>query len=134
MSQSNIEIVRAAYEALRDGGVDAILGFFDERFEATAPPELSVEPQTYRGREGVARWFALFYEVVDEVRLEPEEFLETGDQVIVPLSIIVKGHDSGIEVGQRLTQVWRMRDGLAISMQAYPDKATALAALGLIRG
>jgi uncharacterized protein len=130
VGESNAEQVRRAYDALREGGPDAILEFIDPQFEAEAPPELSVEPQTYRGKEGVKRWFDLFYEVVDEVRLEPEEFVEAGDDVVVPLQLVVKGHESGVEVAQSLTQVWTMRDGRATRMQAFPDKETALRSLG----
>jgi uncharacterized protein len=130
VGESNVEIVRRAYEALSARGVDAILDFVDPEFESQAPPELSVEPQAYRGHEGVRRWFESFYEAVEEVRLEPEEFIEAGAQVIVPVRLVVRGQGSGIEVGQRLVQVWTMRDGLAVRMDAYADKESALRAVG----
>jgi ketosteroid isomerase-like protein len=128
--ESNVEILRRAYESLRDGGPDAILEFIDPEFEAIAPPELSVEPQTYRGREGVKRWFDSFYDAVDEVRIEPEEYIDAGEHVVTPIQIVVKGHESGIEVAQPVTFVWTMRSGRAVRLQPYADKQAALRALG----
>ena len=55
MSQENVEIVRSAYAALAEQGVEAVLAFVDPQFEATTPPSLASEPDTYRGHEGVRR-------------------------------------------------------------------------------
>jgi ketosteroid isomerase-like protein len=129
MSAAEVEFVRAAYDALRRDGFEAILPYFDPDFEAVAPPELAVEPQTYRGREGVRRWFESFYEAVDEVRVEPEEFIDRGTRVVVPVKLVVRGRDSGIEVAQHLVQVWTIRDGNVIAMEAFADKESALRAL-----
>jgi ketosteroid isomerase-like protein len=129
MSQAEVDVVQNAYAALRRGGFEAVLEFIHPDFEAEAPPDLSVEPQTYRGREGVRYWFESFYEAVDEVRLEPEEFIDRGTRVVVPVSLVVRGRDSGIEAAQQLVQVWTIKDGKAIAMQAYADKESALRAL-----
>ena len=129
MSETEVEIVRNALEVLRSDGFEAVLEFIHPDFEAEAPPDLSVEPQTYRGRDGVRYWFESFYEAVDEVRVEPEEFIERGDQVVVPVRLVVRGRDSGIEATQSLVQVWTIEDGKAIAMQAFADKESALRAL-----
>jgi ketosteroid isomerase-like protein len=128
---SNVEIAKRGFETLASRGVDAFLDFIHPEFVSVAPPELSVEPQTYRGREGVKRWFSSWYEAVDEVRLEPEEFIDAGEQVVIPLRIVVRGHDSGIEVGQGITWVSTLRDGLVVRMDTYADKEAALQALGM---
>jgi ketosteroid isomerase-like protein len=129
VSHATVEIVRSAYEALRTGGIDAILEYIDPDFEATAPPELSVEPQTYYGREGVRRWYESFFDAVDEVRLEGDEFIDRGAYVVVPGRIVVRGHDSGIEVAQEIVQVWEIRDSKAVGMRPFADKESALRAL-----
>jgi ketosteroid isomerase-like protein len=131
VGESNVEIAKRGFELLATRGVDGFLEFIHPDFVSVAPPELAVEPQTYRGREGVKRWFDLWYEAVDEVRLEPEEFIEVGDQIVVPLKIIVRGHDSGIEVSQRLTWVVTLKDGLVLRMDPYADKDIALQAAGV---
>jgi ketosteroid isomerase-like protein len=129
MSEVEVEIVRSAYDALRRDGFEAVLEYIHPDFEAVAPPDLSVEPQTYRGREGVRYWFESFYEAVDELRLEPEEFIDRGTVVVVPCRIVVRGRDSGIKAAQPLVQVWTIKDAKAIAMQAFADKESALRAL-----
>jgi ketosteroid isomerase-like protein len=129
VSEVEVEIVRSAYDALRRDGFEAILEYVHPDFEAVAPPDMSVEPQTYRGREGVRYWFESFYEAVDEVRLDPEEFIDHGTRVVVPTRIVVRGRDSGIEVAQSIAAVWTIKDGMAIAMQPFADKESALRAL-----
>jgi uncharacterized protein len=135
MSQENVELLQTGFEILARDGVEALLeyltGILDPDFEAPAPPELSVEPTTYRGAEGVRRWFESFYEVMDEIRLEPEEFIDAGDHVVVPLILSAKGQGTGIEVEQRIVQVWTLRSGRVLRMDTYVDRALALRAAGL---
>lgn len=51
-SEENVEIVRRAYAALAEEGVEAMLAFTDPQFEMTAPSSLASEPDIYRR----ARW------------------------------------------------------------------------------
>jgi ketosteroid isomerase-like protein len=131
MARSNVEIIKEAHERLAAEGEDAMLEYIHPEFVGVAPPELSVEPQTYRGPAGFKRWFDSFHDAVDEVRIEPEEFIEAGELVVTPSRIVIRGHESGIEVAQKVTWVWSLRDGLAIRVDAYVDKETALRTLGI---
>jgi len=130
MSEHNVEIVRRANEALRRGGYEELLEFIHPDFESETPPEMSVEPDTYVGHEGVRRWFESFYDAVDEVRFEPDEYIDAGEHVVIPMRLIVRGRGSGIETEQRLTQVWTIRDELVVRIHAYADKESALEAVG----
>jgi ketosteroid isomerase-like protein len=131
MSQENVEIVRRGYRALNEGGIEAALELFDPDIEVDFPPEVSPEPQTLRGHDAIRRWFEALAEVMEGVRIEPEEFIETGDRIVVPVQLIGTGRGSGIEAVQRVTQVWTLRNGRAVRMDAYADKASALEAVGL---
>ena len=131
MSQENVEIARKGYDALNQGGVEAVLPYFDRAIEIEVSADTSPEPQTLRGHEGVRRWFAMAAEVLDEIRFEPVEFIGAGDQVVVPGRMIGIGRASGVKAEQSVTQVWTLREGLAIRMSTYLDKQSALEALGL---
>ena len=48
-----MEIVRRAYAALAEEGVEAMLAFTDPQFEMTAPSSLACEPDIYRGHVGL---------------------------------------------------------------------------------
>ena len=72
MASENLEDRQGrASTAFNADGVDGILPFIHPDFEATTPPELAAEPDTYRGHEGVRRYFDSFYEIMDEIRFEP---------------------------------------------------------------
>jgi ketosteroid isomerase-like protein len=131
MSSDNVEAARRGYEALGQVGVEAFLEeFIDPDFETTTPPEMTVEPATYRGHDGLRHYFDSFYEVMDEVRFEAEEFIDAGDRVVVPTRLVARGRDSGIEAVQQLVLVWTLRDGKALRVETFATRAEALAAAG----
>jgi uncharacterized protein len=131
MSKENLHAVRRGFEALDRGGVEAFLEFIDPQFETTTPSELTVEPATYRGHDGLRRYFESFYEIMDEVRFEPDEFIDAGDRVVVPARLVARGRDTGIEAVQQLAFVWTLRDGKGLRLETYATRAEALAAAGL---
>jgi ketosteroid isomerase-like protein len=128
MSSENVDTVRRGFEVLREQGLEAMLEFVDPEFEVTTPPEFAVEPSTYRGHDGLRRYFDSFYEVMEEVRFEPEEFIAAGEQVVVPLRLVARGRGTGIEADQRLVQVCTLRDGKILRMDLYATTEEALAA------
>jgi ketosteroid isomerase-like protein len=131
VSEQNVEIVRRGFEALDRGGVEAMLESIDPDFEATVPPELSVEPDTYRGHEGLRRYFAAFEGAMEDVRFEYVDAVDAGDMVVVTMRLLAKGKDTGIEVEQLAHQVWTVRKGRAVRVEAFAEKADALRAAGV---
>jgi ketosteroid isomerase-like protein len=128
VAESDVELVKQGYEALATGGFEAWLPLFDPDFELTTPAALASEPGIYRGPDGVRRWFDEFYEAMDEVRLEPQEFDEVGEWVVVPFTIIACGRTTGLVVEQRAVQAWQLRDGKAIRLEIFADIEEAMAA------
>jgi ketosteroid isomerase-like protein len=131
MSQENVESLRRAYEAFSSGDLGRILVFAHADFEAVVPPELSAEPDTYRGHEGIRRYFQSFEDAMDEIRFQPERFWDAGDSVVAVVRLTAKGRQTAISVEQRIAQVWTILDGKAIGLRTYPSVAEALAAVGL---
>ena len=126
MSRENVEVVRRGFEALSAGGVEAILPLIHAEFEATTPPGLAAEPDTYRGHEGVRRYFESFYEAMDRVEFRPERFLAVGEFVVVPMTLRARGRTTGIETEQRLVQIWELEDGKAIRIQVFATLEEAM--------
>ena len=56
MSQENVEIVRAGYEAWNTGDMDAVRELYDPDI-IVRPVEGWLEPGPYVGREAVMRWY-----------------------------------------------------------------------------
>ena len=89
---------------------------------------MSAEPDTYRGHEGLRRYFDSFYDAMDDIRFDPEEFIQVGDRVVVPFTLTARGRTTGIEVEQSATFVWQVRDGVAVGLEVFADVEDALAA------
>jgi ketosteroid isomerase-like protein len=130
VSRESVETVKAGFEALERGGVEELLTFIHPEFEVTTPPGLAVEPDTYRGHDGLRRYFDSFYEAMDEIRFIPEEFIEVGERVVVPVRLLARGKETGIEVEQRIVQVWSLRDEKAIRVDVFSTLEEAMEAAG----
>jgi ketosteroid isomerase-like protein len=131
VATSNLELIRKGFEDLNERGFEAMLPLFDPEFEVTTPRELSAEPDTYRGPEGIRRYFKSFYEAMDEITFEPTGFHEVGDRVVVEFTLRARGRTTGLEAEQQAVQVWELRDGKAIRMSLYSELADALEAARL---
>jgi uncharacterized protein len=124
-------ILRGLYEAFGRGDIDDILRFVDPEFEVAVPPELSAEPDTYRGHDGIRRYFATFADAMDEISFEPQRFWETPDCVVADVLMSAKGRLTSIRVEQHFAQVWVLRDGRVFRATTYVQLADALRAAGV---
>jgi ketosteroid isomerase-like protein len=128
VSRANLEIVQRWFKAFNERGVEGLIPFIDPDFEATTPPDLASEPDTYRGPDGIRRWFDSFIEVMDEIRWDAREFHEAGDRVVVEFTLKARGKTTGLAFGQDAVMVWELRDGKAVRVDLYPTLDEALAA------
>lgn len=132
MSAENVARVREAIEAFNERGIDAIGDLIAPDFETSTPPALSVEPDTYRGPEGVRRWMESWGDTMSEVRFEIDDLIDAGDRVVVELRLVARSSSTGIELEQPQTQVWTVDGaGRATRMEAFAARAEALRAAGL---
>ena len=102
MATVDVEFVRDAFAASASG-YEGMRPFVHEDFEMTTTREVAAEPGTYRGPEGVKRWWDEFFDVMDEVRLDPVKVLATEreDRFAIEFDIVARGSASGIETIQR---------------------------------
>lgn len=128
MTASNLEIIERLFDAFNEEGVDGALRLIHPDFEVTTPPELASEPDTYRGHEGVRRWFDSFDEVMDEIRWDAHDFREVEEKVLVEFTLRARGKTSGLDFGQDAVMVWELRDGKAIGVSLYTTLDEALGA------
>lgn len=95
----------------------------------TTLPGLAAEPQTYRGTEGMRAWWESFYEVMDEIRLEPRRIVDAGPgAVVVEFRLLATGKASGVEASQAAIMLIRLRDDLMHRVEFFFTLEDALAA------
>jgi ketosteroid isomerase-like protein len=130
MARPRVEVVRALFERFNSDDPESAVGLLAEDFVAEVPPSLSAEPDVYEGREGALRYMRAFEGMLEDVRFEPLEFHEEGDQVIVEMLLKGRGVSSGIEVTQRVAVVNWVEDEEVKRMQPFPDLDAARRHLG----
>jgi ketosteroid isomerase-like protein len=127
VSRENLEIVQRGFDAFNETGVEGILPFIHPEFEATTPPNLASEPDTYRGHDGIRRWFDSFDEVMEEIRWDAHGYQQVGDQVVVEFTLRARGKTTGLDFGQEAVMVWSLRDGKAVRVELFETLDEALA-------
>jgi ketosteroid isomerase-like protein len=131
MAGENVALLLEGFAALNSGDEARILAFAHPEFETVVPATLSAEPDTYRGHDGIRRYFALFDDAMEDVNFELERSWETGDSVVAIVRLTARGRQTGIAVEQRIAQIWTLRDGRALRAQTFPELGEAFAAAGL---
>jgi ketosteroid isomerase-like protein len=129
MSRENVEVVRHWFESANRRDWDAALRTLDQDVELTTPPGINEGP--YRGRE---EWLGYFQELLSPFEawaVEPEEFFEKGDQVVVFVKTRARPKGSDAEIEIRNGSLWTLRDCRVLSMRFYPKPEEALKAAGL---
>jgi len=127
---SNIERLRAGYEAAAAGNVEFVLGLMDSEVRLHDRPE-APDATTYRGHEGVIQALFASLDTFEDFLFVPQQFFEAGDKIVVVLEITGRGKVSGVPVEERLAHLWTIRDGRVTELQVFSDPNDALDAVGL---
>lgn len=124
MSESNVAVVRAIYDAWSAGRSAG--AFIDREVEYVNPPD-AIEPGVRVGR----RAFAEIRSSYDDVRVEPQEYIDTeGEDVVVVARVTARGRGSGLEVQWMHGYIWTIREGKAVRFRWFNRPEEALAVVG----
>jgi ketosteroid isomerase-like protein len=129
MSEENVDVTKAAFEAWNAGDMGAFRELCDPDI-IMRPPERWPEPGPFVGREAVMREWEQVRDTWVADNVKPiGDFIDAGDRVVVRQSWrgLGKGPESNIE----LTQVFTVRRGLIFHQEFFWDHAEALEAAGL---
>ena len=94
-------------------------------------PEEDPEPGHYRGYEEVERFWAQWRAAVGQLRFEIEELIEAGDNVVVMARRQGRGEQSGLEVSDRVAQVFTFEGDVCMRVEEFYDRGEALRAAGV---
>ena len=129
MSQENVEIVKAAIDAVNREDWDAAFQDAAPGFELDMSRAVGLDRGIY-GLDQARRNWEEFAASWESFWVEPHEFIEVGDHVVVPGTGHMVGRD-GIEVESRVTLVWTIRNGAIERSTMYQERQDALEDLGL---
>jgi ketosteroid isomerase-like protein len=126
----NADIVRQVFDAFSRRDLQALIALSD--------PEIVFQPQTgrlagrdepYRGHEGLRAYLADVAQVWQELRSEPDEYVELDDRVVCTGRVYAWG--IGRVIDAPAGWVWRLRDGLVVEGRVYETRRGAYEAAGL---
>src|SRR5215212_10366586 len=106
MSQQNVEVVRAFFEAWNARDMVGVRELYDPDV-IVRPAEGWPEPGPFVGREAVIRSFEELREAWDADALEAISFIDAGDRVVVRL--VWRGVGHGPDMKMESTHVYTVR-------------------------
>ena len=131
MSQENVEIVKRANEFLERRDWQGVADLIDPDAEMHGTVGGLEEGRVRRGLGQIAAAFdAEDDQVWDEHRIEPREFIDAGDRVVVLHREYQRGK-GGVELVIDTASIVDVRDGRIVRMQGYMNPADALEAAGV---
>src|SRR5262245_12638593 len=126
MASANVETLKRGYDALNRGDLSVVLELLDPDIEWHEPAP-SLEGGAHRGRDSFARFLQGWLESFNDFRIEPQQVVERGDDLVAVVHQTGTGRASGLEVEARLAHVWTVVNGRAVRWEAIPDVEAALA-------
>ena len=118
-----------AYAAFNRGDMTAALEPLDAQVEWTEPAEFP-RGGTHHGRDGVKQYLTQSRAAWGEVNSEAERFIIVGKRIVVFVHARVrpKGSDKWQDVS--LANVYTVRNGRVVEMQAFADRQDTLRWVG----
>jgi ketosteroid isomerase-like protein len=135
MSQENVEVVREAFESYLSGDWEKTAQLLDPEVEFHGTVGGLEEGRVAHGLpEAVQVFEEEDLEAWEERRLEAEEFIDAGDNVVVLMHEYRRGRGSGVELETDTAVVCAVSAGRVVRLQGYMDRDAALQFAGLERG
>jgi ketosteroid isomerase-like protein len=129
MSQENVKIVRASFEAWNAGDMDALRELYASDV-VLQPADGWHEPRPYVGRDAVMQLVARVRETWDSYdAAEPISFVDAGDRVV--MRYIWRGRGHGPVMNLEQTVVYTLRKSTVVHQEYFWDHSAALEAAGL---
>jgi ketosteroid isomerase-like protein len=123
MSDQNLELVRGAYEAFSRGDIPAVLEVLADDVAWTVPPPLPQAAEA-NGRDEVVRFFERLGGIWQDLDLDLDDFVASGDRVCV----IGRGSGKvdGQQAGYGFVHCWTIDGGRAVRFDEYAQPGPEL--------
>jgi ketosteroid isomerase-like protein len=134
MSQENVEALRRLYGESAKGDLWALRELADPNIEwewSARMASIVGGPRVYRGLDEVGATTLEWIEFWDFYWMTAEDFIEADDEIVVPMLLHARTASTDSVLEQRITAVWTFRNGRAVRVRYYDDRAEALEAAGL---
>jgi ketosteroid isomerase-like protein len=124
---SNVDNAKAAYDAFTSDDMERLREMFAEDSEWVSSDEVP-NGGTVTGRDAIFEYFATLPETWDEFSVEPEQFIDGGDDVVIAGT--QRGSGDGGHFEARYLHLMHFEDGKVKRGEFITDSAKAVKALG----
>ena len=139
VSKENVELARRLYAELASEGSsrefeqrltdETLSRYLDPGIEWVPVAHSLLAVESYRGFDGVRRFWGEFLSTWESYKVEPLSFYDAGDQVAVVVHIVGWTHE--LEVDETRSSLLTLRDGRVVRVQSFADPEGAREAAGL---
>jgi ketosteroid isomerase-like protein len=118
------ELLERVYAAQSHGSVEVLVEACHPDFEWIWPKGMA-DTDVFRGPKGLLKGMEAWLEPWEECRLEPEEMLGRGAEMLVIVRYRARGRGSGMELDQRVAHLWDFRGDRASRLRMFGDAEKA---------
>jgi ketosteroid isomerase-like protein len=138
MPTAVLDLVRRSYPIYNDGpGI--MRGDYDDFYRELFHPDAEIiVPQiypdmeaSYVGIEGLRRQRTRMEEIWEDLRWDPERFIEADGTILVLLILSGVAKQSRAPVSAQVAHLWRLSEGRVSRLEVFLDRGEAFAAAGL---
>lgn len=101
----------------------------DIEWWAAGPPDLLPWAGTFRGQDGIRRWFEALRGAVEYDRFEPLELIAQGDSVVELIHGAGWVRATGRRYESVIVRIWTIRDGKVVRVRSFYDTYAYVSAL-----
>jgi ketosteroid isomerase-like protein len=125
MSRELVQLVQDGYAAWNAGDRSWVLEHMSEDIRWITPLE-DPDPGTYTGYRGVEQYWAQWRAAVGQLSFEIEEMIDEGQAIVVVARRQGTGEHSGLQVSDRVIQVFCFEGDKCTEVREYYDREAAL--------
>jgi ketosteroid isomerase-like protein len=131
MSQENVDVVRRFEDSWGRRDLPAALECVRAEMEFDWSASMGPFKGTYKGHEGLTRFWTEMQDVWERFSPEMVEVIECGPEKLITVDVVrARGRGSGIETEARGAMLWTLREGKIARAQMFQTKEEALEAIG----
>jgi uncharacterized protein len=129
MSEEKVQLVMHCFDLFNRGEMEAMLRYVDPAIERTEGVEVPGATR-YVGHAGLAMAYEHWASQWDDFRMELQELIDAGNDVVMVTHHYGKGRASGAAVQAVVAYVWTVDNGQLVRFRIFNTKAQALEAVG----
>ena|SRR5258707_119349 len=131
MSQEHVEFVLDSYARYNAGERTPELWYWHADAEYHASSD-DPDSEVHRGIDAIRKQFARWEAAYPDLKVEPLEAKDAGEQVFLWVRFVGHGAASGLPIDMELAHVLTLEDGRVRRLEEFTDRADALKAMGLV--